>query len=323
MRIETFPTREAWRAARRLGIGGSDVPAILGLSPWRTPLQTWADKVGLADESADSYALRRGRYMERMMGGEIERAVEESVADNSIICAFQTASEFADFNAPFRGEDHAIVLGSEPWMRYSPDGFLRVRDRSVENSERVSLVEFKSHPRGASEWDESVPAHVVAQVQYGMHVCDLPAAYVAVDLGTEFRWAKVERDAAWWPTHEAALREFWRRVVEEDAPPPSGDEGDRAVLAMRYPAEQKGKTVALQVEMLDDIGRLDDLKRTRKTLDEEIAALENGVRAAMGDAEVAVLIDGSGFTLRTQARAEHVVTASVSRVLRRTARKER
>ena len=30
--------REQWLAERRLGIGGSDVAPILGLSPWATPL---------------------------------------------------------------------------------------------------------------------------------------------------------------------------------------------------------------------------------------------------------------------------------------------
>lgn len=44
-------------------IGGSDLSAILGLSPWRTPLQVYARIVAGA-EQADSPALRRGRHLE-------------------------------------------------------------------------------------------------------------------------------------------------------------------------------------------------------------------------------------------------------------------
>ena len=37
-------TREEWLARRRSGIGGSDVAAVLGLSPWKSPRQVWLDK---------------------------------------------------------------------------------------------------------------------------------------------------------------------------------------------------------------------------------------------------------------------------------------
>lgn len=36
--------RTAWLAARRKGLGGSDIAPILGLSPWTSPLQTWRRK---------------------------------------------------------------------------------------------------------------------------------------------------------------------------------------------------------------------------------------------------------------------------------------
>jgi predicted phage-related endonuclease len=42
-------SREEWLAARRLGIGGSDIGALLGASPWSTPLDVWADKTGQAE----------------------------------------------------------------------------------------------------------------------------------------------------------------------------------------------------------------------------------------------------------------------------------
>ena len=33
-----------WLKERQKGIGGSDVAAILGMSPWRTPYQVWEEK---------------------------------------------------------------------------------------------------------------------------------------------------------------------------------------------------------------------------------------------------------------------------------------
>jgi predicted phage-related endonuclease len=39
-------TPEQWLADRRKRIGGSDIDAILGLSPYRTPVDVWAEKPG-------------------------------------------------------------------------------------------------------------------------------------------------------------------------------------------------------------------------------------------------------------------------------------
>ena len=38
--------RTEWLLERKKGIGGSDAAKILGLSPWGTALDVWADKVG-------------------------------------------------------------------------------------------------------------------------------------------------------------------------------------------------------------------------------------------------------------------------------------
>ena len=41
-----------WLKERQKGIGGSDVAAILGMSPWRTPYQVWEEKTTPIDETA-------------------------------------------------------------------------------------------------------------------------------------------------------------------------------------------------------------------------------------------------------------------------------
>lgn len=272
MKLHHFADRAAWLAARRAGLGGSDVPAVLGLSPWRTPLQVWADKTGLEDGDADSYSLRRGSHMEPLLWRELEREVPGLTA---------------------KPQSLLIAEGAEPWMRYSPDAFIGIE---VDGNYREALGEGKSHPRGSSDWQEGAPAHVVAQVQWGMLVCDLPAAYVAVDLGTEFKWTRIERDAAWAETNLPILREFWRLVETETPPPPTGDEGDARTLARMYPREQEGKTIALPPDFLDLRWQLDAAEQARAEAEEQIEHIRNRVRAEMGDAERAILPDGSGWT---------------------------
>ena len=45
-------SREEWLALRRGYIGGSDAAAVVGLSPYVTPYQVWAEKTGKVEPFA-------------------------------------------------------------------------------------------------------------------------------------------------------------------------------------------------------------------------------------------------------------------------------
>ena len=72
-------TREEWLARRRSGIGGSDVAAVLGLSPWKSPRQVWLDKTTDAVDDAVDEDLLAG-----MDGGVPDgpSATEDVVVDD-------------------------------------------------------------------------------------------------------------------------------------------------------------------------------------------------------------------------------------------------
>ena len=38
--------KEEWLEHRRKGIGGSDAAAILGMNPWKSPMDVWLEKTG-------------------------------------------------------------------------------------------------------------------------------------------------------------------------------------------------------------------------------------------------------------------------------------
>ena len=61
-------TRDDWLAWRRGGIGGSDIAAILSLSPWQSPWSLWADKTGLAADTHENEAMEAGRWLELAIG---------------------------------------------------------------------------------------------------------------------------------------------------------------------------------------------------------------------------------------------------------------
>ena len=55
---------DEWRQWRNNHIGASDASAILGLNPWRTPLQLWEEKV-LGWEKEMTSKMKKGQEMEK------------------------------------------------------------------------------------------------------------------------------------------------------------------------------------------------------------------------------------------------------------------
>lgn len=69
-------SEEAWLAYRRKGIGGSDVAALLGISPWRTARDLYYDKLNIAaveDNEGNWVALEMGHLLEPLVAKIFER----------------------------------------------------------------------------------------------------------------------------------------------------------------------------------------------------------------------------------------------------------
>ena len=72
--------REAWLEARRQGLGGSDSPIVLGVSPWRTPADLWAEKRGLVPlDQEPTPAMKRGKVLEHIVADMYAEATGRKV----------------------------------------------------------------------------------------------------------------------------------------------------------------------------------------------------------------------------------------------------
>ena len=56
--------RKEWLEERRKGLGGSDSPVVLGVSPFKTKLDLWMEKRGLIEEPEATPAMKRGTVLE-------------------------------------------------------------------------------------------------------------------------------------------------------------------------------------------------------------------------------------------------------------------
>jgi putative phage-type endonuclease len=281
--------REAWLRARRGGIGASDVPAILGLDRYRGPLQVWMEKLGKDFEDVAGEAADWGLRLEPVViAAYAERSGRQ--AERSRIL--------------YRSKEHC-------WSLATPDGW------TWEDGSAPWLLQAKTTSAfREADWADGVPPKTYAQVQAEMLCLGSERDTVACLIGGQrLVWADVERDERLISEIIGRCGEFWGYVETETVPPDALGAGAAKALGSLFP-KSSDRQVRLANSFEDKAYRLLDLKRQRETLGGEIEAVENEVKAAMGDAAEALLPDGSRFTWKNKTISEHVRKAVTFREFR-------
>lgn len=291
--------REGWLALRRSGIGGSEIAAVLGISPWSSAFSVYAEKIGEAVATPDNEQMKWGRILEPVVAAEAAAEIREAI---SSVGRMRLSGDM------LRSVEHPVLLAT--------------LDAVLEDDAGTPLpLEVKVTAR-AGDWHDGVPAHYAVQVQHQLAVTGAPRAYIAALIGgNRLVWEEVPRNEDFiLGTLIPAARKFWQRVEDRIPPAADGSEATKAALAALYPRDT-GEVIALPGHFLD-------LDAERQTLSEQIAshkarldAINNEIRAALGDASVGVLPDGTRYSCKWQERRSYTVPASEGRVLRRSAAK--
>jgi putative phage-type endonuclease len=250
------------RQLRRQYIGSSDVPAILGMSPWATAADVWLAKCNDLPDKPNA-SMRMGTLLERPL---LDYAAEDlGVPLTRDLMLVETAEK-----PLFAANLDAAVLG--------PDG------------QPVELVEAKTSgiiggnvddAWGENETDE-VPDHVLLQVQEQMHVARVEVAHVYALLArVGVRHYVVPRDEQIIDAIRQRGREFWDRYVVTRTCPP---EQPPALDLVRRVRREPNKIVQVPVSVVEAwLSAKAQAKRAEETR-EQAEAL---VHIHMGDAEAA------------------------------------
>jgi len=277
-------TRAEFLEARRSGIGASDVAPILGLSPYKTAIDVYLDKVGPVGQVAEmAPQLEWGQRLEPVIASAIIDRYGWSLSRPATV-------------------RHAAI----PCLIASPD---RVNADG-------ELIEIKT-ARFGDGWGEpdtaDIPEHYWLQVQHQLEV--IPHAQVCWVFvligGNDFRRYRVERDPGYLETVAEPLGEFWDLVMNRTPPEPDWTHS-RTLEAVKklYPV-QAGTTVELQGEEIEYTARAfahwgGEAKQLEVMREQAKAKLI----AAMGTAEKATLPNGTTIHRKTVNRAGYTVKPS-------------
>ena len=183
-----------FHAVRLTGIGGSDAPAALGVSRFKTPLELYLEKRGELTDVKDSPEMRWGKRLQA-----------------PVLHAFQ--ERFPDATVRTYNDSEVLRNPAYPWM-------LAHLDAEIHGA----VVEAKT-TRSADGWGEDgsseAPADPIVQVHHQMLVRDVQLAYIPVLIaGSDFRIIEVPFDVELGEMIKAAESELWAKVQAGTPPEP-------------------------------------------------------------------------------------------------------
>lgn len=284
----TALTEAQWRSYRTLGIGGSDVAAVCGISPWKTARDLYEEKVNHPAPSDDNWVAK-----------EIGKRLEELVVQ---IFMKKTGLKPYAVRKMFR---HPLY----PFMLSNVDYF-------VEINGDIYIIECKtSFSFRMDEWEDGkVPRHYELQGRHYMAVTNTKGViFLCLHGNSEdtFMERRIDRDL----DQEEELIEqeawFWNRCVEMRQPPEYTERAELVLKSIRDRlAIQEGQQVQLPEEVSGHVADYMELRTKKSQLDQQIRQVEEQmkltyapIQEAMKGAEKGfIVLDGityqAGYTRR-------------------------
>lgn len=244
---------------RKLGIGGSEVGAILGVDEYRDAFSVWADKKG---------GLERSEPSPRMIVG---KALEEGVLK---LYTHVTHRKITYCDVTSRHPER-------PWQVYTPDALVVGERRGVD-----AKVVFWDQRRKWGHSASDIPDSVQLQALWYLSAMDYDAWDICAMVGEDMpRVYTITRDRERERVILSKCEEFYRRYLEGDETPPYGSsEVAGRWLQHRHPSQ----TLPLRTATQDEILALEEYAGVRaelKELDRQKKKYEIELKAAIGDAE--------------------------------------
>jgi putative phage-type endonuclease len=281
--------RDQWLAERRLGVGGSDAAAALGLSPYKSTYALWLEKTGEV-EAEDIEHVERvhfGRIMEDIIAREYARRMGVKV----------------------RRRNEILRHPKYPWMLANVDRIIDGQKRGLE-CKNVDAMAFRMGEWGEPGSDE-VPEDYLLQCQHYMIVLDYPEWHLSACVGgNRLELFIIRRDPELAEMIIDGERDFWQRVERHDAPELDYSRPEtHRLLSKLYPG-----TDGTEVVFDDDIEHWHRVKEQASTLKQQYSdvadAARNHILAALGNATFGRLADGSGYRRKTITRKAYEVEAA-------------
>lgn len=255
-----------WLEERRKGIGGSDVAAIMGMSPWKTAYQVYREKRKEVEDWQGNNITDWGKRM--------EPAIRQWYSD-------QTGRDV-------RLPDKIMYHPKHPFMLASLDGF----------TDDGRVVEIKT-ARSGKNWGEpetnQIPDYYAVQVHHYMTITGFQVADIPVSIaGGSPSLYIVEADKEISEMIIEACAKFWERVQSGNPPDPV----TYADAVARFGSLKAEGAVVADYNVFKDVTDLCNVRAEKATIEAKEEELRGKIIIALGD-KGDTLVDDAGNVLVT------------------------
>jgi len=218
--------RDQIEAAHKTCISATMAAVIAGVSPYSSPFELWSRFEGVETKREETYAMRRGTFMEPGVIKEFQRETKLRV---------RRPRRVFDPNFWFTTEEYGFPMGA-------------LLDGITEDSTGPAGVEAKTaNPWGAHEWlykdwedasaNDRIPLVYFMQCQHQLACTGWQHIYVPADVGGNFVWRLIKRDDEIISMLTDRERDFWINNVLAHKPPVADDsEATSRAIAARWPS---------------------------------------------------------------------------------------
>lgn len=266
------------RAARRRGITATDIPAILGVHPWKGAADVWRDKlVGEVDELDGNARVDWGNRLEDPIRG------------------WYAATMRVDVEVPgtlWHPTDE--IAAATPDGIVYPPGAAEPRNGLEIKSHTISLQHLYGEPG-----TDQVPVWELVQCAWNLYVTRLPWWHLVAFIDGLPRVYRIDRDPDLEADLATAARRFWDgHVVTGIRPPPDGSASYAADLLRRWPGHTRDELVEATAADLATIRELRSVSDQLDALKRREELLQQQIKERIGDA--------SGIAWREGQRADKI-----------------
>jgi putative phage-type endonuclease len=242
-------------------ISGSEIGAILGLSPFTSAITLWAEKTGrLERDFVGNTAMRLGQLVEPA----IRQLYQESHTDHVV----EEVGSYASAHAS--------------WMHANVDGI------GVDENGEGYILEIK---HTATFWD-AVPEHYKAQVFWYMYVFDLKRTVFAVVNAGRYKEYEVLWDDFEWAAILQRVKDFRQNVLDNVQPDWDGSESTYETTRKLSPGvESRDEELGtLGVELMNAQTDFDAAEKHLREMKARVIGALNGAKNGTIDGEVVVTL---------------------------------
>jgi len=269
-------TEEEWLSYRRKGIGGSDVAAIMGQSPFCTKRDLYYDKIGVKPviDEEDNWVAKE-------VGHRLEELVAEIFSKKTGLKVFAVRKMFQHPKYPF-------MLADVDFFVEMPDGSLAILECKTSNYNCLD------------KWaNDSVPVNYEYQGRHYMAVRNLNTVFFACLFGNnenEFVIRKIQRDLDLEADIIAEEEYFWMENVMKRHAPEYTEKADLVLESIRKyagAADPKAAMINLSGASIIHLDKYLEIKERKAALDAESRKLEEAMRK-----EYATVVEQLGSTCK-------------------------